>query len=105
LPAVLRPDQFVAYETGGQIHIVPNALMRTVPSRILQEDDHRVSDSEVVTRILEVSGISAAQLVPILRPMMGQSPQLTASQNNNRLVIVDYYDNVRRSGIMQGVRP
>jgi type II secretory pathway component GspD/PulD (secretin) len=28
--------------------------------------------------------------------MMGQSAQLAAAQDNNRLIIVDYYDNVRR---------
>jgi len=70
--------------------------MRSSPSRFLQEDDRRVSDHEIVTRILPVEGLSPNQLIPILRPMMPQSAQLGAAQGSTAIIIVDRYDNVRR---------
>jgi general secretion pathway protein D len=70
--------------------------MRSEPSQILQEDDRRVSDHTIVTRVIAVDRISPAQLVPILRPMMPQEAQLGAVSDTNSLIIIDRYDNVRR---------
>jgi type II secretory pathway component GspD/PulD (secretin) len=96
LLAILRTNGLAALETDEQIRIVPEATMRSEPTRVLQEDDRRVSDHEIVTRIINVDGISAAQMVPILRPMMPQYAQLGTVQGTSQLVIVDRYDNVRR---------
>jgi general secretion pathway protein D len=113
LLGILRISDVVAIETGDQIHVMPDANMRWQPTRILQEDDPGVSDHEVVTRIIKVPevgqvtraqqgeaftepALQATQLVPILRPMMGQAAQLGAVPNTNALVVVDRYDNIRR---------
>jgi general secretion pathway protein D len=111
LLAVLRTLDFFALETADQILILPEQLARSAPTRILQEDDRRVSDHEIVTRIIELPASAppglaavgdapspggAALTVPILRPMMGHSAQLGAVQGTNKLIIVDRYDNVRR---------
>ena len=67
-----------------------------------------MSDYEIVTRVIDTSGVKlaadgtapggsiAAALVPALRPMMPQSAQLSAIPGTNKLVLVDRYDNVRR---------
>jgi type II secretory pathway component GspD/PulD (secretin) len=34
-------------------------------------------------------------LVPVLRPMIGQNGHMAAT-NNNKLILVDHYDNIRR---------
>lgn len=120
LLGLLRASSFVAVETADQIWIAPEAGARTLPSRVLQEDDPSVSDHEIVTRIIELPDIEitqvpgpspddqnpnpfstsrptlAATLVPILRPMMNQAAQLGAPLGVNKLVLVDRYDNVRR---------
>jgi general secretion pathway protein D len=96
LRALMRSSGMAIFETADQVFITSEALIRSMPTRIVQRDDRRVSDNEVITRVIEVSGLPAAQLVPILRPMMPQSAQLGAIQGTNKLIIVDYYDNVRR---------
>ena len=96
LLGVLRINGFIAVETADQILIMPVQDARSQPSRVLLEDDSRVSDHEIVTRIIEVPGGVATTLVPMLRPMMDQSAMLGAAPNANKLLIVDRYDNVRR---------
>jgi len=107
LQAALRTIGFMTIEANDQILILPEALGRSSPTRVLQADDRNVSDHEIVTRIIEIPPIDvetpdgvlaagAAQMVPILRPMLGTNAQLGAVQGTNKLVIVDRYDNVRR---------
>jgi general secretion pathway protein D len=96
LQALLRGAGMATIEVGDQIRIIPSANMRSEPSQILQEDDRRVSDHTIVTRVIAVDRISPAQLVPILRPMMPQEAQLGAVSDTNSLIIIDRYDNVRR---------
>jgi general secretion pathway protein D len=103
LRGILRESGLVAIQLDDQIHVVQEANIRSLPSRVLNEDDRRVSDHEIVTRVITLpemsedgSGPVATQLVPILRPMMPQNAQLGAPANSNSLIIVDYYDNVRR---------
>jgi len=114
LLGILRVNNVAAIETADQIFIIPDQNSRSEPSRLLQEDDPRVADSEIVTRTIkvpesgrtisvlangqtmEVPAFTAAQLVPVLRPMMSQAAQLAAIPGANSLLLVDRYDNVRR---------
>jgi len=107
LLGILRVNNLVAIETADQILIVPDANARSMPTRLLQEDDARVSDHEIVTRIIQLPENytsdddgetipGAVFLVPVLRPMMPQSAQLAAIPMTNTLVLVDHYDNIRR---------
>ncbi|MGD8340900.1 MAG: hypothetical protein PVH89_08965 [Gammaproteobacteria bacterium] len=125
LLGLLRVNDLVAIETADQILIIPEANARSMPSPLLQEDDSRVSDHTIVTRVIAIPQFpqrnrpaeseqpgapnpfapnSAAQLVPVLRPMMPQSAMLGAIAGTNQLVIVDRYDNVRRiTGIIDEI--
>jgi general secretion pathway protein D len=108
LLALLRSNGYAAIEVGEQIRIVPEATARTEPSQILNEDDSRVSDHAVVTRVIDVAGIeiageapaaggAAPMLVPVLRPLMStQIGNVTTIPGTTKIVIVDRYDNVRR---------
>jgi len=118
LQAVLRSNGFATIEVGDQVRIVPEATARSEPSPIVQQDDSRISDHAVVTRIIEVADFeytnsdgtvvsAAAQLVPVLRPMMSTAiGNITAIPGNNKVIIVDRYDNVRRiTAIIDELRP
>jgi general secretion pathway protein D len=100
LLSILRMHGYMAVEIQGRVNIVPDALARQMPVRLLQRDDDSVPDDEWVTRIITVP--NAAQLVPILRPLMPQPAHLAATfQEENgepvsKLVLVDTYANVRR---------
>jgi len=95
LLSILRMHGYLAVEIGGQINILPDAIARSLPLRLLQRDDRNVPDDEWVTRVITVRNGNAAQLVPILRPMMPQPAHLAATADG-KLVMVDTYANVRR---------
>jgi general secretion pathway protein D len=100
LLAMLRMHGFAASEVGGRVNIVPDAVARFMPSRLLQRDDPSVPDDEYVTRVITVA--NAAYLVPILRPLMPQSAHLAATmpqpgeEGDGQLILFDTYANVRR---------
>ncbi len=59
--------------------------------------DHVSSTSdEMVTQVLAVQNVSAAQLVPVLRPLMPQNAQLSAVTGANILILSDHASNVNR---------
>jgi type II secretory pathway component GspD/PulD (secretin) len=99
LLAILRMHGFTAFEAGGHVNIIPDANARFMPSRLLQRDDPSVPDDEYVMRVIEVE--NAAQLVPVLRPLMPQSAHLAATtpedgETEGKLILFDTYANVRR---------
>jgi general secretion pathway protein D len=99
LLSILRMHGFMAVEIGGRVNILPDVSARSVPGRLLQRDDSSVPDDEWVTRVITVSNVNAALLVPILRPMMPQAAHLAAAgppEQLDKLIVVDTYANVRR---------
>ncbi len=93
LLGILRVHGFAAVDTGGEVSIIPDANVRAMNTRILQNNDPTVSDHEIVSRVISLS-VDAEELVPILRPMVPQYGHLAAFGNS--LLVVDRYDNVRR---------
>ncbi len=93
--AILQVHGFVAVSEGGVVKIVPDANMRQYPSVDLPNHVDAGSD-EVVTQVLAVKNLSAAQLVPVLRPLMPQNAQLSAVTGANILIISDRASNVAR---------
>src|SRR6185295_10535359 len=55
----------------------------------------RLAD-DLVTRVIAVKNVAAAQLVPILRPLIPQYGHLAAHQPSNLLIISDRASNVER---------
>ena len=93
--AVLEVYGFAAVENSGLIEIVPDANVRQqiIPT-ITSKDTFPAS--EYVTQIIRLKYASAAQLVPILRPMIAQYGHLAAVLPENALLITDRFANVRR---------
>jgi general secretion pathway protein D len=93
--AILQVHGFVAVPAGNVIKIIPDANARQVPANDLPD---RVSSSsdEIVTQVIAVRNVSAAQLVPILRPLIPQYGHLAAYPASNMLIISDRANNVNR---------
>jgi general secretion pathway protein D len=81
---------------GTTFQVVPNADVRQAALPIVAPDNIKELDDEFVTCVFPVKNISAAQLVPILRPMIPQWGHLAAFPDRNALVLVDRSANVRR---------
>src|ERR1700684_77930 len=93
--SVLQVYGYVAVPAGKVIKIVPNTDARQLPSIDLPNNVSASSD-EMVTQIISMKNISAAQLVPILRPLMPQQGHLAAYSAGNMLIISDRASNVSR---------
>jgi general secretion pathway protein D len=93
--AVLQVYGYVAVPAGKVIKIIPNTDARQLPSIDLPNSVSSNSD-EIVTQIITMKNISAAQLVPLLRPLIPQQGHLAAYPNGNMLIISDRASNVSR---------
>jgi len=93
--SILQVHGFVAVPTGNVIKIIPDANARQVPANDLPSSVSESSD-EIVTQVVAVKNVSAAQLVPILRPLIPQYGHLAAYPASNMLIISDRANNVNR---------
>ncbi len=93
--SILQVHGFVAVPAGDTIKILPDANARQVPGNDLPSRVNAGSD-EIVTQVVAVKNVSAAQLVPILRPLIPQYGHLAAYPASNMLIISDRASNVNR---------
>jgi general secretion pathway protein D len=93
--SILAVHGFVAMPTGGVIKIVPDANARQLPANDLPGSVSSTSD-EFVTQVIALRNVNAAQLVPVLRPLIPQNGHLVAYQQSNMLIISDHAANVNR---------
>jgi general secretion pathway protein D len=96
LTAILRINQFVAYESGGLVNVLPDANSRQMPGFVGNSVSPKTADDDVVTVVVQVKNACAMHLVPILRPVMPQAAHFAAMPQSNSLVIADRADNARR---------
>lgn len=94
--SILQVHSFVAMPAGNNIYkIVPDATARSMPGDDLPDRVSRTSD-EIVTQVIQVKNVNAAQLVPILRSLVNQNGHLAAYPPSNILIISDRAANVNR---------
>ena len=93
--AVLQVYGYVAVPAGKVIKIVPNTDLRQLPANDLPNDVSSTSD-EIVTQIVTLKNVNAAQLVPMLRPLIPTYGHLAAYPGGNMLIISDRASNVSR---------
>ena len=92
--SILSVYGFVAVPAGDVIKILPDANARQVPGA--EGDPGGGRPDDIVTRVITVQNVSAAQLVPILRPLIPQYGHLAAHPPSNLLIISDRASNVDR---------
>ena len=92
--AILEVHQLAAMQSGDIIKIIPNATARQYGSPM--GAGRAVGDDDIVTQVIQVENVGAAQLVPILRPLIPQFGHLAAHPGSNMLIISDRAGNVSR---------
>ena len=93
--SVLQVYGYVAVPAGKVIKIIPNTDARQLPANDLPENVSSTSD-EIVTQVITLKNVSAAQLVPMLRPLIPQYGHLAPYASGNMLIISDRASNVSR---------
>lgn len=97
--AALRLQGFTVVESAGLYKVVPEADAK------LQTGNVSVSQGgaggtpaggQIVTQIFKLNFENAANLVPVLRPLISPNNTINVNPGNNSLVITDYADNLQR---------
>ena len=97
--AALRLQGFTVVESAGLYKVVPEADAK------LQGGSVSVSQGgagggpaggQIVTQIFKLNFENAANLVPVLRPLISPNNTINVNPGNNSLVITDYADNLQR---------
>jgi general secretion pathway protein D len=91
--SVLRVHGYAAVPAGSMIKIVPEAMAQAEGGNSVATAE---SGDAIVTQIVPLRHVAAAELVPILRPLLPQGAQLIAHQTSNSLVVSDRASNVQR---------
>lgn len=90
--SILQVHGYSAVPVGGVIKIVPDVNAKQGPVMV----SGRGVGDQLVTRVLQVQNVPAAQMVPILRPLVPQQGHLAAYAPSNVLVISDRAANIAR---------
>ena len=96
--AALRLQGFTMVESAGLYKVIPEADAK-LQSGALNLDDGvstKVVGNQITTQIFKLNFEQAANLVPVLRPLISPNNTINANAGNNSLVITDYADNLRR---------
>jgi general secretion pathway protein D len=92
--AILEVHQLAAMQSGDIIKIIPNATARQYAGPM--GTGNAAGADDIVTQVIQVQNVGAAQLVPILRPLIPQFGHLAAHPGSNMLIISDRAANVNR---------
>ena len=93
--SILQVHGYAAVPTGSVIKIVPEVNAKQGPLPMSATSKNGPSD-ELITKIISLDHVPAAQLVPILRPLVPQQGHLAAYNPTNTLIITDHAGNIDR---------
>jgi general secretion pathway protein D len=93
--SILDVQGYTAVRSGQVIRIVPSKDARSSPVPIM-EDKAAVGNDEYVTQVIRLDNISAAKLIPVLRPLVPQQAHMAAYAPSNAIIISDIRSNIGR---------
>ena len=91
--SVLEVHGLAAAPEGQIIKIVPSLEARQMPG---PPYNSTTPGDAVVTEVVQITNVSATQLVPVLRPLMSTEAQLAAYPQSNVLIMSDRASNITR---------
>jgi general secretion pathway protein D len=97
--SALRLQGYAAVEDRGVVKIIPEADAKLHQGRTVGPDERvRFAGDQIQTEVFTLKYESAAQLLPILRPLIAPANTITVYPSSNTLVITDYAGNLQRIG-------
>ena len=93
----LRLQSVVVVESQGIYKVVPEADAKLQTSVVSAGGvSTKVGSNQIITQIFNLNYDSAANLLPILRPLISANNTINVNPGNNSLIITDYADNLQR---------
>ena len=93
--SILEVHGFTAVESRDVTRIIPTQTARTAPVPVVTGESAQ-SNSEVITQVIQLENISAARLIPVLRPLAPQQAHMAAYASSNAIIISDTAANIAR---------
>lgn len=95
--ATLRLQGIVVVDSQGISKVVPEADAKLQTGVVsVGAVPTKAGSNQIVTQIFNLNYDSAANLLPILRPLISPNNTINVNPGNNSLVITDYADNLQR---------
>jgi general secretion pathway protein D len=96
--AALRLQGFTVVESAGLDKVVPEAEAKLQSGAVSADGATKggAMGNQIVTQIFKLNFESAANLLPVLRPLISPNNVINVNPGNNSLIITDYADNLQR---------
>ncbi len=92
--SVLEVQGFTAIEVGDVVRILPRKDARTSAVPVTNYDN--LGDDSYITQVVQLYNVSAAKVLPVLRPLAPQHAHLAAYAPSNAIIISDTIANIAR---------
>ncbi|MBT3411434.1 MAG: type II secretion system secretin GspD [Halieaceae bacterium] len=92
--SILEVHGYTAVRSGGVVRVIQSKDARSSPVSVA-DDGPRGSD-EYMTQVIRLDNISAAKLIPVLRPLVPQQAHMAAYAPSNAIIISDVSANIDR---------
>ncbi|MBT7312642.1 MAG: type II secretion system secretin GspD [Halieaceae bacterium] len=93
--SILDVQGYTAVRSGQVVRIVPSKDARSSPVPLIENQD-LLGNDEYVTQVIRLDNISAAKLIPVLRPLVPQQAHMAAYAPSNAIIISDIRSNIGR---------
>lgn len=93
--SILEVHGYTAVRSGGVVRVIQSKDARSAPVTV-RDDEGRRGNDEYVTQVMRLKNISAAKLIPVLRPLVPQQAHMAAYAPSNAIIISDVASNIDR---------
>lgn len=93
--SILDVQGYTAVRSGQVVRIVPSKDARSSPVPLMENQD-LLGNDEYMTQVIRLDNISAAKLIPVLRPLVPQQAHMAAYAPSNAIIISDIRSNIGR---------
>ncbi|WP_439105946.1 type II secretion system secretin GspD [Congregibacter sp.] len=95
--AILDVHGYTAVRSGGVVRVIQNKDARSAPVPVADAAGATgMVNDEYVTQVIRLNNISAAKLIPVLRPLVPQQAHMAAYAPSNAIIISDSAANISR---------
>ncbi len=91
--SILEVHGYTAVRSGGVVRVIQNKDARSAPVGVTDGNSGMTTD-EYVTEVIRLDNISAAKLIPVLRPLVPQQAHMAAYAPSNAIIISDVSANI-----------
>tara|TARA_R110002072_G_scaffold60731_7_gene153767 strand:- start:3693 stop:5723 length:2031 start_codon:yes stop_codon:yes gene_type:complete len=91
--SILDVHGYAAVTSGGVVRVIQNKDARSAPVGV-SDGTAGITSEAYVTQVLRLENISAAKLIPVLRPLVPQQAHMAAYAPSNAIIISDISSNI-----------